>query len=378
MSRTSQADRWWAADLVALLVATPLALAALVVINPNSTAVRTLLTLPLALFAPGYAIVALLYPERYEFESTVRSGLSQSSEETLEGVTPTAGLSPLTRVLVAVGLSIVVVPVIAIVLDFVVGIYWLPTFGVVTALTVLLSLGALIVRARYPADRRFSIGPLFAAVFQHETADRRLGGSQSSSLLGSVGTPGGALLTVGVLVFVGSLLFAALLPVAGIPSPGQSHFTEFYLTTQNESGDYVLSDYPTEFGPGESQTVFITIGNSEGESVEYTVVAKLQRAEVTDGETRVTGEQELRRVSRSVEAGERARIEHSIQPSQEGRLRLAYMLYKGEPPATPTTENAYRSTHLWITVGGQGDRTAPVTTVDTSEDEPSRPAEGGN
>jgi len=31
-------------------------------------------------------------------------------------------------------------------------------------------------------------------------------------------------------------------------------------------------------------------------------------------------------------------------------LRVQYLLYRGDPPAEPTQENAYRSLHLWVDV----------------------------
>jgi len=44
-------------------------------------------------------------------------------------------------------------------------------------------------------------------------------------------------------------------------------------------------------------------------------------------------------------------MNHTVAPTLPGeRLRLVYLLYKGDPPAEPTVENAYREVHLWVNV----------------------------
>jgi hypothetical protein len=45
------------------------------------------------------------------------------------------------------------------------------------------------------------------------------------------------------------------------------------------------------------------------------------------------------------------------------RLRLTYLLYRGAPPQTPTTDNAYRELHLWVNVTQEGSTTANVRPV---------------
>jgi len=59
--------------------------------------------------------------------------------------------------------------------------------------------------------------------------------------------------------------------------------TEFYLLTENESGDLVAAGYPTNMTRGESGSLVVGIGNQGHESVEYTVVVELQRVEIVNG-----------------------------------------------------------------------------------------------
>jgi uncharacterized membrane protein len=57
------------------------------------------------------------------------------------------------------------------------------------------------------------------------------------------------------------------------------------------------------------------------------------------------------RFSTRLAANETWTRQHTVSPSMTGeRLRLVYLLYKNGLPAQPTTENAYRETHLWVNV----------------------------
>jgi uncharacterized membrane protein len=64
------------------------------------------------------------------------------------------------------------------------------------------------------------------------------------------------------------------------------------------------------------------------------------------------GGEEIDRFNTRVPAGETKRVERAITPTKSGdRMRLSFLLYKGEPPQDPSPENAYRETHLWVSVG---------------------------
>jgi uncharacterized membrane protein len=93
--------------------------------------------------------------------------------------------------------------------------------------------------------------------------------------------------------------------------------------------------------------------------VEYTVVVELQRVTIvneTDSTTnattvRVLDERELRRFEVSLAHNETWHNQHTVTPTMTGdRLRLQYLLYRGEPPADPSGETAYRELHLWVNV----------------------------
>ena len=154
------------------------------------------------------------------------------------------------------------------------------------------------------------------------------------------------LLAASILLAVGAVGFAVMVP------PDGEQFTEFYLLTEDDDGELVAANYPEEFELGESQPVVVGIENSEGETVEYTVVVQLQEVEVVGNETNVLQREEIDRINSPAIADNGTwQYRHDIQPTMTGsELRLQYLLYKGEPPAEPTLENSYRDVHLWIDV----------------------------
>jgi len=167
------------------------------------------------------------------------------------------------------------------------------------------------------------------------------------------------LLVVSVLLAVGSVAYAVAVPPQG------EQFSEFYLLTENDEGELVADGYPTEFVRGESAPVVVGIGNNEYESTEYTVVVELQRVEAVGGgnlsvanatenattEIQVVERERLGELSAQLAHNETWQQSHELSPTLTGEnLRVQYLLYRGEPPAEPTRDNAYRSLHLWVDV----------------------------
>jgi uncharacterized membrane protein len=107
----------------------------------------------------------------------------------------------------------------------------------------------------------------------------------------------------------------------------------------------------------------VGIGNQEHEQVEYTVVVQLQRVEIvnesgatTNGTTvRVLEERGLQRFQAELAHNETWHNQHTVTPTMTGEgLRLQYLLYRGDPPAEPSAETAYRELHLWVNVSASG------------------------
>ncbi|MFC7133620.1 MULTISPECIES: DUF1616 domain-containing protein [Salinibaculum] len=333
------------ADLAAVLGYVGLTL--LVVFLPviNETPLRVAVGLPFVLFVPGYAFIAALFPE-------AGATASQTEAESSEDTTPATGaestvsrrergIDGIERVALSFGLSIAIVPLIGLILNFTPwGIRLVPIMLSLSAFTVVSAAVAATRRWALPADEQFRVpyrrwlAAARAELF--DPADRK-----DAAL--------NVLLVISVLLATASVGYAVT-----VPKQGES-FTELYLLNETDDGELLADDYPTEYTLGESRSLLVGIGNHEHQPTEYTVVVKLQRVDrqQVGNETRVTvlEQQELDRVQTRVAANETWHQPYEVTPQMSGReLRLLFLLYRGEAPTAPTIENAYRENHLFINV----------------------------
>lgn len=154
-----------------------------------------------------------------------------------------------------------------------------------------------------------------------------------------------ALLVVAVLLAVASIGYTAAV------SEGNHRYTEFYLLTENESGNLVAQDYPDSIEAERPNTFHVGIENHRGSKTQYSVVVKLQRLYV-DNETPEVLEEEIMK-SGSVNVAENHQEIRSVNVTPEMRgsqMRLVFLLYRGDPPGQPSIANAYHETHLWLNV----------------------------
>lgn len=293
------------------------------------TPLAVALGLPLLFFVPGYALVSLLFPATTPDDAAADRTLA---EMTRHG----HGLGGVERAALGFGISVAFLPVLGVALA---ASPW--AIGPATVLlsvsgfAVACAVGAAIRRLRHPADRRFSL-PVRAWV-----ASAR--GIRGQSL-------GDAALNVGLAAAV-VITVAAVGYAVAVPGPNQS-YTDVYLLSQNETGELVAQDYPKEFARGDSRPIVVGLDNYEGDRTAYTVVVELQRVQqASDGSAEVVQERQLARFSPTVEDGDSWQTRHDVTPTMTGEdLRLTYLVYRGEPPEDPTTENAYEHVHVWVNV----------------------------
>lgn len=321
------------ADLTSILLLVGLTNIAVFFPVLRETPLRVPVGLVFVLFAPGYALIAALFPEQGEQPD---AELNDDSEE--GGLSLRRGIDGIERVALSFGLSIAVVPLIGLVLNF-------TPWGIRLAPIMVGVSGFTLAAVAVAAHRRWQLPPedRFRVPYRGWVQDAR------TELFEPTDRIDGALnilLVVSILLAVGAVGYAVMVPPQG------EQFTEFYLLTEDDEGELVASGYPTEFERGESQPVVVGIENHEGEPIEYTVVVQLQEVEVVGNETNVTQREELDRLtSPPVADNESWQQTHDIQPTMAGdELRLQYLLYRDDVPAMPTRENAYRDLHLWINV----------------------------
>lgn len=315
-------------DLVGVVAL--LALANVVVFLPwvSGTPIHAAAGFALVLVLPGYAATAALFPEAPQPDD--------GDDEGSGGV----GIGFVERTVLSVTLSIALVMLVGLVLNFVpLQVALVPAAVSVTALTGVLVAVAASRRRDLPPERRF--------VFPY----RRWAGSVRETV-GSSDTRGELVLNVAVVASV-LLATASVGYVVAVPKQGAS-FTELYLVTETDNGTLVADDYPTEYTVGESRPLVVGVGNHEHQPQSYTVVVELHRVSNGTGPPTVRDERELARFGTPTLAhNETWTREFAVEPTMTGDgLRLAVLLYRGAPPADPTVDNAYRETRLWVTVSG--------------------------
>lgn len=332
-------SRWWMllpapvrelpADLAVVIIAVLATAGSVFIPGVNQTPLRVVFGLAFVLFVPGYALISALFPEVSDTPDT--AGETESSER------EPAGIDGIERVALSFGTSIALVPLIGLVLNF-------TPFGIRLAPIVISVGGITLVFVAVAAQRRRALPPAerFRVPYETWLADARTELFEPETRTDAALN---VLLAVSVIIAVSSVGYAV-----AVPQQGES-FSEFYLLTEGDDGELVADGYPTEYTRGESGSLVVGVTNQEHESAQYTVLVQLQRVEVANNSTTVLEASRLNRWQVQLAHNETWRLQHTVTPEMSGdRLRLAYLLYKGSPPAEPTVDNAYRELHLWINV----------------------------
>lgn len=314
-------------DITAAVLLVAVADLRLIGIPPGIAPVMALVGLPVVLFVPGYLLVVTLYPRQPspgvgKRESTV-GGLAAGHTR----------IRLIERAALSFGLSLAVVPLLALAsAPFTDSFADESVLAVVSLFVVVFALAGTARRNLVPEAERFRL-PIGAWI------DALRGLAAGASRLDRA---------LAVLLVVAVVAGTAAVGVAALAPGDGERYTSAALLTTGEDGDLVAAGYPTEFTRGEGQLLALRVTNHESVRTTYTVVTTLQR--VDDGGA-VASEAELHRAREAVAAGGVWTHRHAIEPTMSGGdLRLNYLVYRGEPPADPTRENAYRALHLWVSV----------------------------
>jgi uncharacterized membrane protein len=185
--------------------------------------VGNILAVLLVLFVPGYVIVAALFPKNTEIDW-------------------------IERIVLSFGLSIAMVPLLVLILNFTPwGIRFAPIVVTIALFTVALGLAAYWRRMRLLSEARLSA-----------TLDLSMPAWQEYSLLDKGLT---VALAASLIVASGTFAYVVL-----TPRPGET-FTEFYIL--GPSG--TASGYPTALNVSQTGRIILGITNHEFASVDYTV-----------------------------------------------------------------------------------------------------------
>jgi uncharacterized membrane protein len=282
------------------------------------------------LFAPGYALVAALFPRRGT------AGLIDWIGRRSADATVTA----IERLVLALGLSVCLAPLLGL------GLYYTPRgiqptllVAAVGVTTVLCSVLAGVRRLRTPRTDRF---------------DMRGFGRGLDTVLRDASGPVSVL---NVALLVGLLVVASGIGFAAVQYDQGERFTEFYIVTEDaETGEYVAGDYPQADALADGTgRLHVGIANHERRPIEYTVVVRARSpdgvGETASGEGLSDDGRTLETFSVSVAPGETRMEPHAFDSVEvQTGSKVVYLLYAGEPPADdpPSADNAYRSTHFWV------------------------------
>jgi uncharacterized membrane protein/LysM repeat protein len=281
------------ADLL-LVVAWALCTVLVVLLLPSLEALRVILGLPFLVFLPGYTLIAALYPRRNDLEGSERLALS-------------------------LGLSIAVVPLIALALNYSPwGIRLNPILAFGTLFIVLAAALAAYRRRLLPAEEAFGVA-----------IDVRLPRSSQVSI--------GRLLALALVLSLAGLGVAAYF--VATPRGGSERFTEFYVLGAGGKAEA----YPSLVKVGENAEVMLGLVNHEGQDTSYQVAVRLDDDNTDEIANPVLGD------------GQRWEKTVALVPAHVGDdQKVEFLLYKDG------RSELYRSLHLWLDVKGASVAVTPL------------------
>ncbi len=269
-----------------LLLIDILSLILIAIISLTSLKVaRIILGLPFILFFPGYTLIATLFPKRQSLDSIERIALS-------------------------FGLSIAIVPLIGLILNYMPwGIRLYPILISLTGLIIVMSVAAWIRRSYVlPSERlSVSININFSSLSSQSKLDKILTVVLIGAIISAIGT---------------------LIYVISTPKVGEK-FTEFYILGEGGKAE----GYPGELVVGETGYVISGIVNHEYKQVTYT--AKV-----------LIGNENNRSIGPIIlKNKEKWEKKIGFTPTKPGEnIKVQFLLYRDAQP------EPYRTLHLWINV----------------------------
>lgn len=300
-----------------LLIIIWLALSAACIYLPvlSTSPVRVLITLPVVLFIPGYALIAALFPGEEEIDLIERIALS-------------------------FGLSIAVVPLTGLALNYTPwGIRLTPVVVSISVLTILFTLIAQYRRACLAPGERYRF-PLPAMVQGMREEFFPADGSRADRILSLI-------LLLSILAAVGTTVFVIAFPKEG------ERFTEFYILGEKMKA----ADYPDRVEPGEGYPMYIGIGNHEHRTVTYTVETHLMQMNA-DPLTNTSWVSDMILLeSREVNLPDNETVVSpwNLTVPGPGFNRIEFLLFNETVPGLEVSgmdriNASYRDLHLWISI----------------------------
>jgi len=281
----------------------------------NETPIRFVLILPGILFLPGYCLIAALFPKDSDIDLTERIALS-------------------------IGLSVAIVPLIGLVLNFTpFGIRLDPILISLTIFILVMILVAHYRRAILPSEERFRF-PFIEIIGTFRNAIFPKGEGRVDRLLMLV-------ITLAILAAVLATVY-----VIAVPKEGE-RFTEFFILGENRTA----AVYPDLIITGQNYPMFIGVENHEYRNMNYTIETWVMRMEfdnVTNTSTILVMDHGERLVL-PLAHNETVIIPYNLSVKKTGYDRVEFLLFNETVPGFDVTGSdrinaSYRDLNLWITV----------------------------
>ncbi len=276
-------------DLLIMLLWVMLTLVFVLTPFLSDTFVRTILGIPMVLFIPGYVLIAALFHRKDDLEGVERIALSFC-------------------------LSIAVVPLLGLLLNFTFGIRLIPILLTLCFYTLILIFIAAYRREKLPEEERFSVP--FHKVYEFINNEFNTPKTKTDMLL------------TGILIFSIALAIGMVYFVITTPKIGE-RFTEFYILDTAGKAE----NYPTELKYNTPARILAGVVNHEYVPLNYTVQIALDKEILKD-------------TWFMLNHNETWENNISFVPDKQGAdLKLEFWLFKEDNFTAP-----YRELHLWVNV----------------------------
>lgn len=304
------------ADLALVIVWLVASIGAIYLPVLNETPVRVVLAIPVVLFIPGYCLIAAFFPKEGDI------GLIE-------------------RIMLSIGVSIAVVPLIGLGLNFTPwGIRLDPIAIALTLFTYVMILVAYYQRALLPFEERFRIP--FSAIASRIRQEIVPPGESGVDRFLSV-----------VLTLVMITVVIATVYVIVTPKEGGERFTEFYLLGDKQ----IAADYPDKIIAGQDYPIYIGVGNYENRDMAYVIETWLLQTEFDNvtNTSHIIAMEPNDHLLFTLLDNETSIIPYNLSLKKTGYDRVEFLLFNESVPGFDVTGSdrinaSYRDLHLWVTV----------------------------
>jgi uncharacterized membrane protein len=281
----------------------------------NETTLKIVLTIPVVLFLPGYGLIAALFPKEGDIDL-------------------------LERMMLSIGMSIAVVSLIGLGLNFTTwGIRLEPLVISLTLFTWVMIIVAHYRRGILTYEERFRM-PFSAISGKILKEFFPTGSSRVDRLLSFM-------LALAAIV---AIITAAC--VIAFPKEGE-RFSEFFILGEKQ----MSADYPEKLIAGQTYPMYIGIGNHEYQNVTYTIETWILRTEfdnVTNSSS-VLLMDPIEQKALSLAHNETIIIPYNLSVNKTGYDRVEFLLFKENVPNSGVTGSdrinaSYRDLHMWVSL----------------------------